>query len=105
MIKRVNIIDRSQKCVLDTGLLKEQEFSVLILDIHCLQLVELSKPMPQNANQRTKRKHISCGYGYREGHYFKICIECFRVLWCGDRGPELAGASEQERKVPHGLMV
>ena len=35
----------------------------------------------------------------------KFYIGCFRVLWCGDRGPELAGASEQERKVPHGLMV
>ena len=35
----------------------------------------------------------------------KFCIGCFRVLWCGDSGPELAGASEQERKVPHGLMV
>ena len=27
----------------------------------------------------------------------KFCIECFRVLWCCDRGPALAGASEQER--------
>ena len=61
--------------------------------------------MPQTQTNASKREHISCRYVSVLYHYFEFCIGCFRVLWCCDRSPGLAGASEQECRVPHGLMA